>query len=178
MTACWIFPDFLLIGFACLLLTIVQQMQAFGARALDIASHPESHPDPSEAHLSTTVTRDRISEHVATSTPRRFGFHIPPFNSVDHLHLHCLQSPLSFKGKFKYHVFAGSERERPPTIKGWGWFVTADQASQILRAKRRVRVGVQSGYSTIGGNGAREVGGVPGKDYRKGMDRATATLSD
>lgn len=30
----------------------------------------------------------------------RFGFHLPPFNSIDHLHLHCFIEPID---SFKYN---------------------------------------------------------------------------
>lgn len=35
----------------------------------------------------------------------RFGFHLPPFNSIDHLHLHCFIEPID---SFKYNrIFYG-----------------------------------------------------------------------
>jgi hypothetical protein len=32
--------------------------------------------------------------------PNRLGFHVPPFNSVNHLHMHVIGLP--FKNKFRY----------------------------------------------------------------------------
>lgn len=149
---------------------LVDRMMAFGARALDIAANNL------EGHLSNVVTSERTLVDVSTSEKRRYGFHISPFNSIDHLHLHCLQEPLTFKGRLKYPVSGPYPNSRPPLIKGFSWFVTADQAIALLKANRRVRIGAQSGFSTVGGQGAREVGGVPGREYRR-EDHPTGTLS-
>ncbi|GBG25240.1 Histidine triad nucleotide-binding protein 3 [Hondaea fermentalgiana] len=34
----------------------------------------------------------------------RFGFHIPPYNSIEHLHMHCLAGKSSFRGKVKFGI--------------------------------------------------------------------------
>lgn len=35
----------------------------------------------------------------------RFSFHRPPFNSVEHLHMHCIALPLTgFMGYIKHHL--------------------------------------------------------------------------
>lgn len=31
----------------------------------------------------------------------RFGFHLPPYNSIDHVHLHCFLEPFSSFAKDK-----------------------------------------------------------------------------
>jgi len=33
--------------------------------------------------------------------PYTFGFHIPPYNSIPHLHLHCISGPLNLSGRMK-----------------------------------------------------------------------------
>jgi len=38
----------------------------------------------------------------------RFGFHLPPVNSIDHIHLHCFIEPF---GEFKYDKIV------------YGWFM-------------------------------------------------------
>lgn len=71
----------------------------------------------------------------------RYGMHISPFNSVDHLHLHCLALPFnSAYHNLKYRIAPGDPNSNPPTNKGWGWFVTSDQAIAILRKGKEVKV--------------------------------------
>mmetsp|Transcript_508 Transcript_508/g.716 ORF Transcript_508/g.716 Transcript_508/m.716 type:complete len:163 (-) Transcript_508:304-792(-) len=48
-----------------------------------------------------------VAEH-SSNQPTRFGFHMPPFNSVDHLHLHCFALPFSPRWKeVKYTEIPG-----------------------------------------------------------------------
>lgn len=39
------------------------------------------------------VGKTLLQRDASQSNEHRFGFHQPPFNSVDHLHLHCLALP-------------------------------------------------------------------------------------
>ncbi|GAA5821583.1 hypothetical protein JCM11251_000921 [Rhodosporidiobolus azoricus] len=86
---------------------------------------------------------------------QRMGFHIPPFFSVNHLHLHLLSLPFpSLKGRFKYRPSipplpigesrSGGERatgSKGVKLKGFSWFVEVDQVINILQAGQRVKVG-------------------------------------
>jgi len=66
---------------------------------------------------------------------RKSGFHIPPFNSVYHLHLHVQGLPyVSRKRAAKYPVAPGTNGN----FKGLSWFVEARQAIQILECGKRV----------------------------------------
>lgn len=59
----------------------------------------------------------------------RLGFHIPPFISVDHLHLHVQALPYkSYDKSLKYPIAEGNHGYS----KGWGWFVTTEQTIKIL----------------------------------------------
>lgn len=72
------------------------------------------------------------------SSMRRLGFHIPPYISVGHLHLHVHAMP--FKNcfrQFKYLVRAGNGST---TNKSFSWFVEVDQAIAILERGGRVKI--------------------------------------
>jgi len=68
---------------------------------------------------------------------RRLGFHIPPFNSVNHLHLHIHALP------YLTNILASKYPFRPGYngySKGLTWFVEASQVIQILEKGKHVGV--------------------------------------
>ncbi|KAJ6704113.1 APRATAXIN-RELATED [Salix viminalis] len=54
------------------------------------------------------VGKTLLHQDAPQSTEYRFGFHPPPFNSVDHLHLHCLALPFIPKWKYLKYTSLGS----------------------------------------------------------------------
>ncbi|EST05326.2 HIT-like domain protein [Kalmanozyma brasiliensis GHG001] len=93
---------------------LVREMQAVGNKALD-----------------------RLADG-SSPTERRFGFHIPPFRSVDHLHLHCLQLP--FRSSLKSLKYRIAKPSSPDYYKGWSWFAEWKQTCALLDAGRKVKV--------------------------------------
>ncbi|RDX57435.1 HIT-like protein [Lentinus brumalis] len=68
---------------------------------------------------------------------RRLGFHIPPYISVPHLHMHVQALPYrSFLRRLKYPIVYGRKGQE----KGFSWFADAEQAARIL--EKDVRVGI------------------------------------
>lgn len=63
---------------------------------------------------------------------RKMGFHIPPFSSVHHLHLHVFAGRPTFLGRLKYPESIRSDG------KGWSWFVSVHQALSILQSGRTI----------------------------------------
>jgi len=99
---------------------LVKMMRDIGHKSLDKLSVPRS------------------SEH------RKLGFHIPPYISVPHLHMHAQGLPyISLLRQVKYPVvpggrwwFGGAGKH-----KGFSWFCDVEQAIAILESGGRVRVG-------------------------------------
>ncbi|KAK4049221.1 hypothetical protein OIO90_005510 [Microbotryomycetes sp. JL221] len=91
----------------------------------------------------------RILEDVGVEPQhQRMGFHIPPFYSVNHLHMHLLSTPIPFPGNFKYRpaiVKSSSPLKQEQSnatrkLKGFSWFVHVDQVIAILESEQTVKV--------------------------------------
>jgi len=67
----------------------------------------------------------------------KMGFHISPFTTIDHIHLHVLAAALRPNPKtwIGYPVW-----EKRHGGKGWSIFVSAEQVESILGRRGRVRV--------------------------------------
>jgi hypothetical protein len=77
---------------------------------------------------------NRLAQVLAPSHTKA-GYHIPPFSSVAHLHLHVFVPPFTKLGRVKYPV-SGTEQK-----KGLGWFVTGQQVEGALKRGERVTLG-------------------------------------
>ncbi|WWC68395.1 uncharacterized protein I206_102321 [Kwoniella pini CBS 10737] len=72
---------------------------------------------------------------IPNSSIPKMGFHIPPFSSVPHLHLHVFSGKHTFIGKFKYPISGSNDH------KGYGWFVTPNQVLNTLHQGKTVGTG-------------------------------------
>jgi len=73
------------------------------------------------------------------SNSRRMGFHIPPFYSIDHLHLHVQSLPHNSRiGAASFYI---STPLFGDYSKGFSWFVEVNQAIRILARGGTVGVG-------------------------------------
>jgi len=87
-----------------------------------------------------TAMRDVGNEALTllkVSTDQRLsGFHIPPFTSVAHIHLHCFGLPFNNTlSRLKYPVV-----ERRNGTKGWSWFAEVSQVIRTLERGGRVEI--------------------------------------
>ncbi|KAJ2798774.1 hypothetical protein H4R21_003794 [Coemansia helicoidea] len=74
------------------------------------------------------VGRRLLEERGFSGELARCGFHRPPYNSVHHLHMHCLGLPFTRRRAGAMFPRAGS-----------AWFVTADQLCASLRAQAEAK---------------------------------------
>ncbi|WVO19616.1 uncharacterized protein IAS62_000905 [Cryptococcus decagattii] len=122
-----------------------QDLIAFHDREPRAVTHlliiPRSHVASSvrqltREHLPLLDSMTALAHTLVPSKPTpKLGFHIPPFSSVPHIHLHAFSGPHTFIGKFKYPVTTYAAG------KGFGWFVTAEQAKSTLERGGTVGLG-------------------------------------
>jgi len=86
-------------------------------------------PDAALLAKMQEIGHKLLEKNDVPPSMRRMGFHIPPYNSIDHLHLHVQGLP--YKSTIK--------RAKYPIANGWGscvkglsWFVEVNQAIRIL----------------------------------------------
>ena len=73
----------------------------------------------------------KLLSSIEPHREHKFGFHVPPWNSVDHLHMHCFALPHRGCTALKYQV----------TEAAWAGYMTAAQAVERLqpRSARHIR---------------------------------------
>ncbi|KAJ3321348.1 hypothetical protein HDV06_004452 [Boothiomyces sp. JEL0866] len=74
------------------------------------------------SHIPMLHNMTRIAKQMINSTKLVLGFHVPPFNSIDHLHLHIIEKP--FKNVFRALKY--------PDSRFCNWFVPLDKLVAAL----------------------------------------------
>ncbi|KAJ7629644.1 HIT-like protein [Mycena polygramma] len=93
--------------------------------------------EDSELVRSMKSIGEKLLDDLGVSQSMRvFGFHIPPFNSVNHLHMHVQGLPYKSMRQVKYRISSGFG----PFAKGFGWFIDADQTIRSLDKGHRIGV--------------------------------------
>lgn len=94
-------------------------------------------PDVELVQKMESVGHTLLSNFGIPLSMQKMGFHIPPFNSVYHLHLHVQGLPyLSNSRARQYPVSPGNGGYS----KGLSWFVDVQQTVEILQRGKRVGV--------------------------------------
>lgn len=66
--------------------------------------------------VGNTLLKER-----APTAELRFGFHVPPRNSIDHLHLHCIALPFVIHVSHPYH--------------NWLWCMSPSECLKMIKAR-------------------------------------------
>ncbi|KAL7423663.1 hypothetical protein Q5752_001245 [Cryptotrichosporon argae] len=90
------------------------------------------------SHIPLLASMAQLGSSLAPGAKQ--GFHIPPFSSVHHLHLHVLVPPYTLLGAVQYPV-AWRHGRGGGVGKGWSWFITPEQAVGMLERGQRIGVG-------------------------------------
>jgi len=103
-------------------------------------THIESVKSLKQEDIPLVQSMHKLGDHTLTMLNasvqnRRFGFHIPPFIGVAHLHLHCFGLPFRSWSKWKYPI-----SRRKDGSKGFSWFAETGQVLRTLERSRRVQV--------------------------------------
>ncbi|KAJ8588256.1 HIT-like protein [Rhizopogon salebrosus TDB-379] len=105
-------------------------------------THIESVKELSKKDVDMLRRMEEIGQSIldmfnAPVSRRKMGFHIPPFNSVNHLHLHVQVLPYkSLARRLKYPSIRGLGGYD----KGFSWFAEIGQAIRILDKGHRVTI--------------------------------------
>lgn len=75
--------------------------------------------------LADQILRREVSEEVYTSKDYKLCFHVPPFNTVKHLHLHVLAPASSMSQFAKWEFSTGSK-----------WCVSCEEVVEALKKKK------------------------------------------
>ena len=84
----------------------------------------------------TSSSSNLPPQYRLTDILDRMGFHIPPFNSVNHLHLHLHALPYRGILELDFSISKGKNGKS----KGFSWFVEVDQAIEILQQGKTIGV--------------------------------------
>ncbi|KAJ7578660.1 HIT-like protein [Mycena floridula] len=107
---------------------------------------PKAHIDSAKALAKTDAVLVRSMEKIGhrilddldvPHSMRKMGFHIPPFNSVQHLHLHVQGLPYNHGYKRTKYIIRNGHGSNS---KGFSWFVEVQQAIRILENGKRITV--------------------------------------